>query len=43
MEKMGKNIKYLNLNLQDINADWNKVNKILMEAAEQEIVLMKKK
>jgi len=40
---MDKIIKYLNLNLQDIDADWNKVNKILMETAEQEIGLMKKK
>jgi len=41
MEKMDKND--LNLNLQDIDADWNKVNTILMETAEQEIGLMKKK
>jgi hypothetical protein len=41
MKKMDKNIKALNL--QDIDADWNKVNKILMETAEQEIGLMKKK
>lgn len=43
MKKMDKNIKYLNLNLEDIDADWNKVNKILMETAKQEICLMKKK
>lgn len=43
MEKMDKNIKYLNLYLQDIDVHWNKVNKILMETAEQEIGLMKKK
>lgn len=39
---MDKNIKDLNLNLQDIDADWNKVKTILMETAEQEIGLMKK-
>jgi len=43
MEKMDKNIKDLNLNLQDIEANWNKVNTILMETAEQDIGLMKKK
>lgn len=43
MKKMDKNIKDLNLNLQDIDEDWNKVNKILMETAEQEIGSMKKK
>jgi hypothetical protein len=31
---MDKNIKYLYLKLQDIDSDWNKVNKILMEIAE---------
>jgi len=42
MEKMDKNIKDLNLNLQDIYEDWNKVNTVLMETAEQEISSMKK-
>jgi len=41
MTKMDTNIK--NLNLHDIDSDWNKASKLIKEISEQEISLIKNK